>query len=281
LSKKTEKTSAQKTLNLFVLFIFLVSAILIIVALSFQIRKTKDVPDPTSDIVISCLYSVATSLIASIIIVYASSKILGEPLDRFIKETNDYISKLSLLNQSATTTGLLQVFPRRADHQDLFFELLSKRWQSFDIMAVKLEFLCRDPRFEEFLINGCKRGAQVRILLIDTSNPQKLKERAKYEATSDFINKAHIAVSNVNRAIEKCRETVKDCNFDLEILGHNEYLPVTMMRVDDIMLYYSRTRNQSGANSPLYMVKKVPNGIFDLYSKDFDFLWNKYKQVSL
>lgn len=270
---------STKSLRNFILFISLLSAILLIVALFLQLGKSSEGANPRFDIVISCLVSVATSLVASIIVVYASSKIIGEPLDRFIKETNEYIAKLSLLNQSAATTGLVQVFPRRADHQELFFELLDKRWQELDIMAVKFEFLSRDPRFEEFLVKACKRGAKIRLLLIDITSQRKLTERAKYEARSDFRQKAEIAVGNVNKVVEKCRQ-LTDSHFDLEIAGHNEYLPVSMLRVDDIMLYYSRTRNQSGAESPLYMVKQVPGGIFELYRKDFNILWDKYKKAN-
>lgn len=275
---KNEITKSKNTLTLFLLSIILVSAIMFIVALFLQVGKSADSSNPIVDIFISCLYSIATSLIASVLVVFASSKILGEPLDAFIKETNGYISKLSLLNQSASTTGLVQVFPRRADNQEVFFELLSERWQTLNIMAVKLEFLSRDPRFGELLLDACKRGAKIRILLIDITNGAKLLERAAYEATPNFVNKAEIAVSTVNGIVEKCNN-VLGSNLKLELLGHSEYLPITMMQVDDHMLYYTRTRNQSGGESPLYMVKNTPKGIFQLYLKDFDYLWEKYKTI--
>jgi hypothetical protein len=273
--KLREDDNNQRKLVVLLTSVLLVSALLIIVAVFLQLKKTTDSPAPIYDILISMFYSIASSLIAADIVVYSSSKLLGEPLDRFIAETKSYIRQLSLLNESASRTGLVQVFPRRADYQEIFFDLLRTRWVSLDIMAVKMEFLARDPRFEDYLISGCKRGATIRILLIETENKDMLEERGKYEAQADFTNKALIAVSSYKTAIDRCAGNI-NCQFKLELRGHHEYLPITMMRIDDEMLYYSRTRSQRGADSPVYRVKKVPEGIFDIYQRDFDLLWNKY-----
>ncbi len=272
-------TQSRRQLIYFVTVVLLLSAIMVIVALVIQTKATGPNADPFNAIIVGCLYAIATSLIASIIVVYVSSKILGEPLDKFINETKSHIRQLSLLNESAARTGLKQVFPRRADVQPLFFDLLQKRWTRLDIMAVKMEFLARDPRFEDYLISGCRRGAEIRLLLIDAEDANKLHDRAKYEARSDFADKAIIAVGSYRQAIQKCREESENTP-NLELRGHNDYLPISLMRVDDEMLYYSRTRNQRGAESPLYFVERVPGGIFDVYLRDFEQLWKKYEPTT-
>lgn len=278
LEKHDLHTQSRRQLNYFGIVVLLLSAVMIIAALVIQMRSTAGT-NPLNAILVGCLYAVATSLISSIIVVYVSSRILGEPLDKFIRETKSHIRQLSLLNESAARTGLKQVFPRRADVQSLFFDLLQKRWTRLDIMAVKMEFLARDPRFEDYLISGCRRGAEIRLLLINTEDTDKLHDRAKYEARSDFAEKALIAVGSYRQAIQKCRQESEDTP-KLELRGHDEYLPVSMIRVDDEMLYYSRTRNQRGAESPLYFVERVPGGIFDVYLRDFEQLWKKCEPTS-
>lgn len=247
-----------------VLFILIV----ILTATSIVLEVTAPT-NRIAAITASTLVATATSLLASVVFLMVSLKIFGEPLQQFVMETRSLMREISTLHESASETGLLQMFPRRAGHQEVFFEMLHSPWTTLDILAVKIEFLTRDPRFEESLLRAARRGATIRILLADDS-PSGLELRGQPER-----EKIKISVESVRNAIQACIADI-ECTKAPQLAAHREIHHVTILRIDSEMLYYSRVPPQKGASCPLYRVKRVVDGPFEMYLQLFEALWRQH-----
>jgi hypothetical protein len=268
---RVSKSQGRK-LVVFILSGLLVTAALFIVALVIE-NCSKPEPRPQSvGIIIACLYSVAASILASLIVVFASAKILGEPIVSVISTTSQYLREMSALTASSMNTGITQMFPRRAESDEVFFELLDGAWQHLDLLGVKMDFLARDVRFAEALETGIQRGALIRIALVDTRDETHLAERERYEGLPGFAAKAKVAVETYELVKQKCKAMAKDPS-QIDLRFHRCYVPTSMMRVDDNMLFYTRLGTQGGSAATLFLVKRVQGGAFDLHMKSFEIIW--------
>lgn len=266
-----KKRKLSKQLLIFINAVLLISALFVIIALFLENSKYQHLQS-----IINVLYSLASSLIASVIVVYSSTKLNGEPVEEFQKKTEKYLKSLSTVSGSAIETGFVNIFNSRSLGQEIYFKLLQNDWKRLDIMGIKVEFLGRDARFENALFNACTRNASVRILLLDISDEKKLIQREKYEAQPGFKEKALIAISSYQNIIK----SILDRNISIipEIRFHDEYLPISLVRIDDDILFYFRLRNQTGSSCPLFHFKKTNNfDPFESYTSEFERLWNKYK----
>lgn len=266
------KEKISKQLSIFIVSIWLIAAVILIIALVLELNGDSKLNNITY-----LFYSVSSSLIASIIVVHASAKMTGDPVHFYAKKTEEFLSNLSSVTESSVKTGLICIYNSRSIGQDIYFKLLEKEWEVLEIMGIKVEFLGRDARFENTIKNACQRNAIIRILLVDVSDSKRLSEREIYESQPGFSKKAIVAINSYKQVIKKFTKVGAEFSKP-EIRYHNEYLPISMVRIDDDILFYFRLRNQHGSGCPLFHFKKTINeDPFYIYTNEFNILWEKYK----
>lgn len=205
----------------------------------------------------------------------------GEPINQVLKVLTDTLREMRAsvkLLEESKTTGLEQIYAvsgALGSHSYWMSRLASAK-DKIDLMGYSLHVWTRGDNFENVVVKLAQSGVKIRILIMDETN----------EDLESLINSRQITSVSTAAAREEVRVARKvfidisshlkgthsSGNFEFRTLKKG-LVVCQLCRTDSELTMVQYLYSVVASRSPIMLIRGQDSQLFDVYSKEFEHLW--------
>jgi hypothetical protein len=225
---------------------------------------------------------VGFAFLTVVIVGFAWSFLGGEPVENAVIGLGVTIQELRtavVLLQESKETGLTRILALSGDLEShaWWTDRLQKTQKKIDLMGYSLHVWTKGERFEDLMVAQVKAGVDVRVLIMDETNPH----------LDALINEAQIRAISRNVVVEEikvARKVFEEIASKVKSMGGNGSYALRTLKRGLVVTQICRTDSQLTAvqylysgvasRSPLLEVRGEESKLFGVFTNEFDRLWD-------
>lgn len=205
----------------------------------------------------------------------------GEPINQVLEKLTDTLremrSSVKLLEESKST-GLEQVYAVSGaiGSHSYWMNRLSSAKEKIDLMGYSLHVWTRGENFENVVVRLAHSGVKIRVLIMDENNENlealinsRQISSVSIAAAREEVRVARKVFDDISHSLEA---TQSHANFEFRTLK-NGMIVCQLCRTDSELTMVQYLYSVVASRSPLMLIRGRDTQLFDVYSKEFDHLW--------